>query len=30
MVLEDLGVGKNGAKVRVAQEYSLAWPKAKL
>jgi hypothetical protein len=30
MVLEDVGVGKNGVKVRVVQEYSFACPRIKL
>jgi hypothetical protein len=29
VVLEDVGAGENGAKVRVAQECSPAWPRAK-
>jgi hypothetical protein len=30
MVLKDVGEGKNGAKVHVVQEYSLAHPRTKL
>jgi hypothetical protein len=30
MVLKDVGVGKNGAKVHVVQEYFLTHPKTKL
>jgi hypothetical protein len=30
MALKDLGVRKNGTKVHVVQEYSLAHPKTKL
>jgi hypothetical protein len=30
VVSKDVGVGKNGAKARIAQEYSLARPRAKL
>jgi hypothetical protein len=30
VVLEDLDVKENGAKVQIAQEYSLARPKVKL
>jgi len=30
VVLEDMGVGENGAKVQVAWEYSFTHPKTKL
>jgi hypothetical protein len=30
VVLEDMGVGKNGAKVHVIQEYSPTHPRIKL